>query len=85
MLAIGRGPRPLRYQRRHRHQDKFGAQISGRFDAPLVELTDIARSAPPCCGELRLELSFRPSTPTLAFSGDAEVVDTDDVSHGLFI
>ena len=67
VLAIGRGPRPLRYQRRHRHQDKFGAQISGRFDAPLVELTDIARSAPPCCGELRLELSFRPSTPTLDF------------------
>ena len=72
VLAVGRGPRPLRYQRRHRHQDKFGAQIFGRFDAPLVELTDIARSAPPCCGELRLELSFRTSTPTLdPLSGEA--------------
>ena len=76
MLAVGRGPRPLRYQRRHRQQDKFGAQIFGRFDAPLVELTDIARSAPPCCGALRLqvELSYRTSlsTPTLdPFSGEA--------------
>ena len=71
-IAIGRGSGPLRYQRRHRQQDKFGAQIFGRFDAPLVELTDTARSAPPCCGELRLELSFRTSTPTLdPFSGEA--------------
>jgi hypothetical protein len=37
---------------------------------------------PPCCGELRLELSYRPSTPTLDFFGDAELVDTD-ASHGL--
>jgi hypothetical protein len=72
LITIGRGSRPLRYQRRHRHQDKFGAQISGRFDAPLVELTDIARSAPPCRGGLRLELSYRTSTLTLdPVSGEA--------------
>ena len=67
VLAVGRGPRPLRYQRRHHLQDKFGAQIFGRFDAPLAELTDSG------CGELRLELSFRTSTPTTLdpFSGEA--------------
>ncbi len=69
-IPIGRGSRPLRYQRRHRHQDKFGAQISGRFDAPLVELTDLARSAPPCCGGLRLELSYRTAhRPSTLFPG----------------
>ena len=56
----------------------FGAERAS------LSYTDLARSAPPCLGELRLELSYRLSTPTLDFSGDAALVDTD-ASHGLFI
>ena len=56
----------------------FGAERAS------LSYTDPARSAPPCLGELRLELSYRLSTPTLDFSGDAALVDTD-ASHGLFI
>ena len=72
-IAIGRGPRPLRDQ-----------HLLVRRGARLSELYGPARSAPPCLGELRLELSYRLSTPTLDFSGDAALVDTD-ASHGLFI
>ena len=60
----------------------FGAEIM--LTRASLSLTDLARSAPPCLGELRLELSFRIGTPTLDFSGDAELVDFD-ASHGLFM